>query len=499
MQPTTPCPAVLPLDEPSPTPCGTPFNHRDFFQRAAFLTGGCALCAHSQALFGGAAETPGPALVSPGCRGSKVRVARLYLGKPGAHWPTPALDLQTEQRRYETEFNRRPNEFAHIDFVLSELLSEKAQIEPLRERLRDVDGILAIHLSMGVREILEGLLASQKPTVLFAAPYSGHEWTAFGALRQGTNGKWLECMLTSDLSQLGAAVRPFRAMHHLREAKILNITSRSGISEPVQAVIRKFGTTVQPVGRERVLAAYEAVDVAAAEQETRRWIRQAVKVIEPSREEIFKSCRLALAFQRLLDEEQATVVTADCYGTMYRQLPAFPCVGFVRLNDLGWGGICESDLRSALTFILLQGLSGRPGFISDPTMDESVHGIILAHCLGTRKMDGPEGKPAPYWLRTIMERQEGCVPQVRMRVGQRVTQAIFADADQLLFFGGEIIDTPMTDRGCRTKITVRVDGDHRKLWQNWSHGLHRVTCYGDLVPDLQRFARFTDTRLVNEA
>jgi hypothetical protein len=98
-----------------------------------------------------------------------------------------------------------------------------------------------------------------------------------------------------------------------------------------------------------------------------------------------------------------------------------------------------------------------------------------------------------------MERQEGCVPQVRMRVGQPVTQAIFAEADQLRFFTGRIIDTPMTERGCRTQITVRVDGDPEKLWQNWSHGLHRVTCYGDLVPDLKRFGRFTDTRLVDEA
>jgi hypothetical protein len=151
-----------------------------------------------------------------------------------------------------------------------------------------------------------------------------------------------------------------------------------------------------------------------------------------------------------------------------------------------------------MTFILLQGLSGRPGFISDPTMDESWHGIILAHCLGVRKMDAPDGKPAPYRLRTIMERQEGWMPQVRMRVGQKVTQAIFADADQLLFFTGQIIDTPMTERGCRTKITVRVDGNPEKLRQNWFHGLHRATCYGDLVEDLKRFGRFTDTRLIKE-
>ncbi len=476
-----------------------PLNRRAFLGRTALLAGGCACCAWGQSLFGDARDPGCPDLISPGCRRSKVRVAKLYLGKAGAHWPTPKLDVQAERARYETELGRRSRDFADVDFVLNEFLSEKGQVEPLKERLRDVDGILGIHLSMGIREVVEELLTCQKPMVLFAAPYSGHEWSRFGEVRQGTNGRFLECFLTSDLDQLGVAVRPIRAIHHLREAKILNVTSRAEMPERAEKIIKKFGTTVQQVDRERMLAAYEAIDEQSAEQETRRWIRQAEQVVEPPREEIYKSCRLALAFDRLLEEEQATAVTVDCYGTMYQNLPAFPCVGFVRLNNLGFGGICESDLVSAMTFILLQGLAGRPGFISDPTMDESVRGIILAHCLGTLKMDGPGGKAAPYRLRTIMERQEGCVPQVRMRKGQKVTQAIFAEADQLLFFTGQIIDTPVTERGCRTKITVRVDGDPEKLWQNWSHGLHRVTCYGDVVPDLKRFCRFKGIELVNEA
>jgi L-fucose isomerase-like protein len=409
------------------------------------------------------------------------------------------MDLTAERARYEAALARQALDFADVDFVVDELLTDNSQVEPLKPRLRDVDGILAIHLSMGIRDVVEELLTCQKPLALFAAPYSGHEWSQFGQLREGANGKFLECFLTSDLTQLAVGVRPFRALHHLREAKILNVTSRTEIAPRVAALTQKFGTTIQTVDRDRMLRAYDAVDEADADQETRRWIRQAQKVVEPSRDEIYKSCRMALAFERLLAEEQATVMTVDCYGSMYQKLPAFPCVGFVRLNNMGLAGICESDLISAMTFMVLQGLSGKPGFISDPTMDESRRAIILAHCLGSLRMDGPQGKAAPYQLRTIMERQEGCVPQVRMRLGQKVTQATFADARQMVYFTGEIIDTPSGERGCRTKITVRVDGDPEKLWQHWAHGLHRVTCYGDLAADLRRFGRYTDTQILNEA
>jgi hypothetical protein len=437
--------------------------------------------------------------LSPGARKSKVRVAKLYLGIPKALWPMPQLDLNAERERYEAEFKKRAAAFGDVDFPVSELVTSPPQAQDVAGRLKDVDGVLLIHLSMGVIPMVNALLAAKKPTVLFAAPYSGHEWTAFGDLERKPEGALLSCMLTSDFDQLAAAVRPFRAIHHLREAKILDVIAQDPSPEYVKAVKEKFGTEVKRVDKERVIKLYQAVNGKAADALTEQWIKGAEKVVEPSRDEILKSCRLALAFHQLLDEEEATAITVDCYGSMYRQLPAFPCFGFTYLNDMGWAGICESDLKSAMTFLLLQGLSGKPGFISDPTVDESTDSIILAHCLGSRKMDGPGGETCPYKIRCIMERQEGAVTQVRMRNNTRVTQAELIGTDTLLYFTGDIIDAPDTDRGCRTKINVKVDGDIRTLWRNWSNGLHRVTCYGDVKRDLERFCKFKAIKMVDEA
>ncbi|MEW6744475.1 MAG: hypothetical protein AB1486_17105 [Planctomycetota bacterium] len=253
------------------------------------------------------------------------------------------------------------------------------------------------------------------------------------------------------------------------------------------------------------MKAVEAVPEPEAIAEAERWIKGAEQVVEPARDEIVRSCRLALAFERLLAEEEATVMTADCYGTMYQALCrsyAFPCLGFTRLNDLGLGGICESDLACALTHIVFQGLTGRPSFISDPTIDESDNTIVLAHCLGTRRMDGPDGESAPYKLRSVMERKAGVVPQIQMRQGQRVTQGILVGTDSLPYFTGDIVAAPVgleADRGCRTKIRVRVDGDVTRLWKNWSAGLHRQTCYGDIRKELGFFCRFMGIRLADEA
>jgi len=472
-------------------------SRREFIQLSV---GSGALCLSGSSLVFGAGSR-GSKLISPGCRGTKVKVARFYMGTSHGLWPKPRMDFKNEIKFYESEFAKLNDDLSDVEFVIDQMVSSPDQIKPLKNKLKGVDGILAIHFNIGVRPILNEILSVGKPTVLFAAPYSGHGWTGFGSLQKQELGAKLECMLTSDYSQLAVAIRPFRAIHHLREAKILNLTTRN-FDSYANAMKDKFGTEIKRIERQRVLDAYDAVSDSDAKAETERWIREAKELVEPSPGEVFKSCKLALAFENMLNEENATVLTIDCYGTMWDKtikLPAYPCVGFTRLNNMGLGGICESDLQSAMTHIIMQGLVGKPGFISDPTVDESNNSIILAHCLGTTKMDGPDKPADSYKLRTVMERREGVVPQVFMQIGRKVTQAKLVGTDFMPYFTGEIIDAPDVDRGCRTKITVKVDGDIEKLWKNWTSGLHRQTCYGDITKELGSFCKYKDIKMVNEA
>jgi hypothetical protein len=479
----------------------TTFKRRDFLKMSA---AGSAVFLAGPGLYSAQPLDKPSGLISPGCRGTKVKVAKLYMGVPHPDWPKPSLDLKKEIASYERRFTGLGGELADVEFVTGDLVSSPEDVLKLKDRIAAADGILAIQLSIWTRNILDAVLDLKKPTVVFAAPYSGHEWVGYGTLLKEDKGSQMECLLTSDYGQLAFAIRPFRAIHHLREAKILNLTTRP-FQDYAELMKDRFGTEIKRITLDRVKDSYDSVSDTAAKAETARFINAAERVVEPSKEDIYRSCRLALALERLLAEENATVMAVDCYGSMWDKtikLPAYPCVGLARLNNMGLGGICESDLRSAMTHIIFQGLSGRPGFISDPTVDEGKESIILAHCLGTMKMDGPDKPSAPYKLRTVMERGEGVVPQVEMRIGQKVTQALLMGTDLLHYFTGEIVDTPVGlehDRGCRTKIAVKVDGDLSRLWRNWSHGLHRQTCYGDITKELRFFCKFKNIRLINEA
>ncbi len=474
----------------------TGLNRREFVQ---LTVGGSMLCA-TGALSSAAESAPANRnLVSPGCRGSKVKVGRLYIGVPKAHYPNPAIDVASERQACQAHFAELKDDLSDVDFVVDELVSTPQQLDALAGKLKDCDGILAIHLTLHTLPILKGVLELGRPTVIFSAPYAGHEWFNLSDIRRQKLGENMECVLTTDYSQLAAAIRPFRAMHHLREAKVLNLAA-SMRPEEAQYYRQKFGTDFKLVSLERVLALYEAIDEQAARAEADSWTKNATAVVEPSAEEVYKSCRLALALEKLLDEENATVMTVDCYGSMWRKIPAYPCVAFTRLNDKGLGGICQSDLPCAVMHIMFQGLTGRPGFVCNPTFDFSTNSATLIHCLGNTRMDGPAGPAAPYKLRSIMEREEGAVPQVQMRTDQDVTTVILDETSSTLrYFTGRIVAIPDTERGCRTQITVKLDGNAETLWQNWTAGIHRVTCYGNLTKDLATFARFSKLRLLNEA
>ncbi|MBI4658252.1 MAG: hypothetical protein HY735_05275 [Verrucomicrobia bacterium] len=199
-----------------------------------------------------------------------------------------------------------------------------------------------------------------------------------------------------------------------------------------------------------------------------------------------------------LNEAKAEAVTMNCLGMgLIDRGMGYPCLGFVRLNNAGLGGICEADLKSTMTHLIFTHLVGRPGFVTDPGFDCSNSTIIHAHCVAATQMEGPNGRVAPYVIRSHLEDGKGASLQVRLPVGQKISMARLIGTNLMLFSTGDAVDSPFVERGCRTKLTMRVENIERFL-ENWSCGLHRVVFYGDHTSDLRRFCRFMKIRFLRE-
>ncbi|MGD8240039.1 MAG: hypothetical protein PVH68_15900 [Armatimonadota bacterium] len=467
-------------------------RRRDFLKATA---GGYALSLAGSGIAAAASARPSAPATGSG-PGSKVRVGKAYLVRRGAGWPNPKWDHDADVRRIDARFARLQRRLPDVEFVDGGLVSDAGQVEALKTTFRDVDGIILIHLSLGTGRLLKDILALEIPTIFLTLPYSGHEWTTIAPLAE--QGKRVELLATSDLGDVIAAVRPFRAIHHLKRARILYMRNGGPNAEYAQGLRDRFGVEIETIHLPELAEAYESVDDKLAEADAERWIRQARKVVEPTREDIVNSSRMYFAMKKLLEEHSAHLITINCLGLgLMRRGLAYPCLGFSRLNGEGLGGICERDLPSSMTHLIFLYLTGKPGFVTDPVIDTSNDTIIHAHCVSAIKMAGPEGKQCPYIIRNHLEDLRGASLQVKMRVGQKITMAKLVGTDTMLISTGKITGNPDVDRGCRTKVATKV-ANARKIAENWHYGLHRVMFYGDHVHEIVRLSRFLGFKVLHE-
>ena len=426
----------------------------------------------------------------------RTRVGRVYLGHPHPGWPSSTVDLDAEVKRFEDHFAQLAPELADIDFVDAGLVQTGEQLAAARAKFQDVDGILAIHVTMGTGPAIKSLIETGRPVMVFFMPYSGHEWHIIAGLQR--EGKLVEALPSSDYRDLAVAVRPFRALRRLRETRVLHVSQGAADPKYCEAIRARFGTEIRSLGLPELEQAWKAADDAAVTADADRWIREAEKVVEPTREEIVKGARMSVAMQDLMAQHGAIAVTMNCLGMgLVDRGMGYPCLGFVRMNNVGQCGVCEADLKSTMTQLIFQHLVGKPGFVTDPLFDYATSAIIHAHCVAATQMEGPGTAVSPYVIRSHLEDGKGVSLQVRLPVGQKVSMARLIGTDLMLFSTGDAVDSPFEERACRTKLTMKVANPDRFL-ENWSCGLHRVVFYGDHTRDLRRFCRFAGIRILRE-
>ncbi len=427
---------------------------------------------------------------------SKVRIGKIYFGREHPGWPASTVDVPAEMKRCESELAKLAPQLADVEFVNAGLVHEDAQLAKAKEQFKDVDGILVMQLTMGIGQQLQSLMELGLPIVLFALPYTGHEWHTIASWQR--QGKLIESYPTSRFEDVTIAIRPFRALHRLKEARILHVNHVPADAAYCQAIKEKFGTDIQNITLPELQKAYEAADQSEAMADCRRWMKEARKIVEPTKEEILKGSLMYVAMRNLLAEHDAVLVTMNCLGmNLMGRGMGYPCLGFVRFNNMGLGGVCEADLKSSMTHLIFSYLVGRPGFVTDPVFDRSTSSIIHAHCVAATQMEGPDSRPAPYHIRSHLEDNKGASLQVKLPVGGKLTMARLIGTDKLLFATGDATDSPMVEWGCRTKLTMKVQNIERFL-ENWSCGLHRVVFYGDHTQDVHRFCRFARVRVLHE-
>jgi predicted SnoaL-like aldol condensation-catalyzing enzyme len=261
----------------------------------------------------------------------------------------------------------------------------------------------------------------------------------------------------------------------------------------------------------QILEIAKSIDPKLAEAEAEQyWIKPALGILEPTRQEIIDSARYYLAVKQLMIRENARgICSAACMGDPRG------CLTFSKLNDMGFVGACEGDIDSTLTMLLAGYAFRAPGFITDPVVDESKNAVVQFHCTSFTRL--PDGSRMPFLIRNQTDSGGGVALQVQWRTGEPVTMAKLVNLDTMLVVSGKITETGVSPLACRTQFTQTVR-NARHLFLNWGAGaivppsspgdlsqyagampmLHRAVFYGDHVRGFKRLGDLMGFKVVEE-
>jgi hypothetical protein len=455
-----------------------------------------------------AAQPNAPA--PPPAADAKIRICAVIAGKPaGRSWGlseaelAPILKALAEAEKSLGNVEIVAGQAANAD-EMARLLAKAGPAAP----------VLAISADIfGLSSVVPVIFKEGRPVAVFHLPVlGGHDWCLVKPWRE--EGHRITLFNTSDLGELPRAIALLSVVPRLRQSRVLISPPLKGTPEShsPEKVKARLGVELLPIADGRYDAVLGQVEPAAAEAEAKRWLDEAQRVVEPTREDVVKAARASLALERLIAENRANGL---CVGTCMSWLPrGFPCLGFSRLNDRGIPAACDGDVDCVLTMLMLQYALGRPGFLGNAAgVDTARNAFHLAHCSAPQRMEGPAGPKAPYLLRRHAEVRGGAVTEVHYRVGQTVTFTKLVHLETLLVFTGKIIEVPEVpkgdERGCRTEIVAEVR-DAEKLLEQWGGGalgasakdyyasLHRVAYYGDQRRTIRHLGHLLGLRVAEE-
>lgn len=453
-------------------------------------------------------------------------------------WPNIGFDFKPVMENYNSAIIKQ---FPGIDFLPSAAAGpEDAEKILLQGKDHKIDGYIVFHMH-GKSQVAPTIIGSEKPVLYVNYLYGGSGrflTNNAGFLRKNETG--IGFVSSSKINDLIEAVKAFEIIdrggskddfvreitrsrinltpppgdlqckpdnielltidewkYRINRSKILAVRDQtSGMSDPI------MGIPVEYISFTELNNAWQSANVDEAVSIAEKWKNSASDITDVSFGTLINSACMYLGMKSLLDSRAAHAIAVNCLGGFYGgNLHAYPCMGFHELNNNGFVGACECDLRSAATMVAITSMTGRPGYISDPVIDTSKRQIIYVHCVAPNRVFGKNGPTNPYHIMTHSEDRQGASVRSLLPTGYMITTLkIDNNRKEIIFHQAKAVGNDPDDRACRTKLCAEPVGDLEKLFKEWDQwGWHRVTFYGDLKDPVHRIADSIGWQVIEEA
>lgn len=455
----------------NPLCCG--ISRRQFFQAAGGTAAYSALVPFvSSSIFAQQSDSKSLTPIFPK---AKADVSLIF-----THWPSGKPTWPTKDYDYDARKKQLTAKLKHscpdINFKV-ETAQSAAEAESIVKRSGESDGFLVyvIGLWTGAPYVF---LHSGKPVVMVDDLYAGSGEFLIHHGKARRDKMPVVAVSSSDFNDVVNAANLFKVIRSMKESIILDIVD-ADISERAKVIKSFLGTEVVQMDPKELVRYYSQSDEKTASEWAGYWMNNAESMIEPTRKDMLESARMYQALSRAAADYRADAVTMDCLGLFNsKKVSAYPCFSHFQMNNDGGTGVCESDLNSTCTQLMMRYMTGRPGYVSDPVIDTSKNEIIYAHCVATNRVFGPEEKANPYIIRSHAEDGKGASIQSLIPVDEIVT-TLQTDVRKrrMVIHTARATRNVKESKACRTKLAAETNV--ASLLDNWDLGWHRVTVYGD--------------------
>lgn len=244
---------------------------------------------------------------------------------------------------------------------------------------------------------------------------------------------------------------------------------------------RRWGVDFIDIPLERIYEVFEQITDDEVGASCAALASQALACREGTPEDLVKAMRLYRAIRQVCEKEQLDAVTLSCFKLL-KKLQTTGCLALALLNDDGIIAGCEGDLQAVFTLVAAKALTGKTGFMANPSMiNSTTNEMVLAHCtIGLKQTER-------YIIRSHFESDSGIAIQGLLPTGEvTIVRCGGESLDDYFVASGTLTENTNYINMCRTQVRIKLH-ESTEYFLKAPLGNHHIIIEGDHKEALHAF------------
>lgn len=302
---------------------------------------------------------------------------------------------------------------------------------------------------------------------------------------RGMKSEILHGELPTIIQRIHTLYNNFRAQRSLfgKRIGVLGVSSPWLVASNVDYLLakRRWGIEYIDIPLERIYEEFEHIADEEVGASCAAVASQALACREGTPEDLIKAMRLYRAVKKVCKKEKLDALTLSCFKVL-EQIGVTGCLALSLLNDDGIIAGCEGDLQSIFTLLSVKALTGKDGFMANPSMiNTRTNELILAHCtIGLKQTER-------YIIRNHFETESSIAIQGLLPTGDVTIVKCGGEClDEYYLSTGALTENTNYINMCRTQARIRMNSPAEYFLKN-PLGNHHILVHGNYEIALNEF------------